>query len=73
MWLSGNEGLDYHVLDVGPYLLGTLVIRPLAVPFNIVKHGPKTAFVPDIVLVGVFIEHEIVAIFVNSVVCEVHA
>jgi len=71
--LSGDQSFYDNVLDIGPDLLGTLVRGTLSVAFNIVKDCTETPLVAHVVLVGIFIEHKVIAILVYCIVGQVHA
>ena len=73
MGLAGNQSLNYHILYIRPYLFCCLICWVLTVTLDVIEDSSKTSLMSNIVLVRIFIEYEVIAILVDSIVCQMHA
>lgn len=72
VWLTSNQGFYYDIFYAVPYLLTSFAIR-LSMTIDVSENRLKTTFMTNIIFSRVFIEYELLTVFVDSVVSQMHA
>ena len=74
MRLAWYKSFCNDIFSILPYLFSSLFFSlSFESVIYIFKNSWQTPFVADIILVRVTIENELVIVFINSIICKVHA
>ena len=73
MRLSCYQSLNNHILNIRPYLFSCLIGWVLSVTLDVIENSSKTSLVANVVFIRILIEYEVIAILIDSIVCQMHA